>query len=135
MCLLKQWEEVEVWWFFPNQLDIQSWTLTYEIHPAHKILQTQKAKPALFCNPQKKTIICWCFCIWLDVREGTLIFIIILELKKNDEFFPSFYFLVDDPRPSTNEAPPIGKIHPFSKIAVSLEPVMQFVCFTKIRIS
>ena len=31
-----------------------------------------------------------------------------------------------DNRPSTAEAPPIGKIHPFSKIAVTLEPVMQF---------
>ena len=31
-----------------------------------------------------------------------------------------------DCRPSTNEAPPIGKIHLFSKIAVTLEPVMQF---------
>ena len=30
----------------------------------------------------------------------------------------------DDNRPSTAEAPSIGKIHPFSKIAVSLEPVM-----------
>ena len=25
-----------------------------------------------------------------------------------------------------NEAPPMGKIHPFSKIAVTFEPVMQF---------
>ena len=32
---------------------------------------------------------------------------------------------VDD-RPSTAEAPPIGKIQPFSKIAVTLEPVMRF---------
>ena len=30
-----------------------------------------------------------------------------------------------DNRPSTAEAPPIGKIHQFSKIAVTLEPVMQ----------
>ena len=30
-----------------------------------------------------------------------------------------------DNRPSTAEAPPIGKIHPFSKIAVTLEPVMR----------
>ena len=29
-----------------------------------------------------------------------------------------------DRRPSTAEAPPIGKIHPFSKIAVTLEPIM-----------
>ena len=27
-----------------------------------------------------------------------------------------------------NEAPTIGKIHPFSKIAVTFEPVMQFGC-------
>ena len=29
-----------------------------------------------------------------------------------------------DCRPSTAEAPPIGKIHPFSKMAVILEPVI-----------
>ena len=29
-----------------------------------------------------------------------------------------------DNRTSTAEAPPIGKIHPFSKIAVTLEPVI-----------
>ena len=28
--------------------------------------------------------------------------------------------------PSTTEAPPIGNIRPFSKITVTLEPVMQF---------
>ena len=33
--------------------------------------------------------------------------------------------LVDN-RPSTAEAPPIGKIHSFSKIAVTLEPLMGF---------
>ena len=31
-----------------------------------------------------------------------------------------------DNRPSTAEAPSIGKIHPFSKIAVTLEPVLRF---------
>ena len=30
-----------------------------------------------------------------------------------------------DNRPSTAEAPPIGKIHAFSKIAVTHDPVMQ----------
>ena len=29
-------------------------------------------------------------------------------------------------KPSTAEAPQIGKIHPFSKISKPLEPVMQF---------
>ena len=29
-------------------------------------------------------------------------------------------------RPSTPEAPPIGKIHPFSKMAVTFEPLMGF---------
>ena len=38
-------------------------------------------------------------------------------------------------RPSTAEAPPIGKIHPFSKIAVSLEPEMRFGCPLRFRIS
>ena len=33
-----------------------------------------------------------------------------------------------DNRPSTAEAPPIGKIHTFSNIAVTLEPVMLFGC-------
>ena len=27
-----------------------------------------------------------------------------------------------------DEAPPIGKIHPFSKMAITFKPVMQFVC-------
>ena len=38
-------------------------------------------------------------------------------------------------RPFTAEAPPIGKIHPFSKIAVTFEPVMRFGCFLRFRIS
>ena len=29
-----------------------------------------------------------------------------------------------DRRPSTDEAPPIGTIHPFSKITITLEPVV-----------
>ena len=29
-------------------------------------------------------------------------------------------------RPSTDEAPPIGKMHPFSKMAVTFEPLMRF---------
>ena len=33
-----------------------------------------------------------------------------------------------DNRPSTAEAPPIGKIHSFSKISVTLDTVMQFKC-------
>ena len=32
-----------------------------------------------------------------------------------------------DRRPSTAEAPPIGKIHPFSKIAITLEPVLNAI--------
>ena len=31
-----------------------------------------------------------------------------------------------DRRPSTAEAPPIGKIYPFSKMAVTFKPVMRF---------
>ena len=33
-----------------------------------------------------------------------------------------------DNRPSTAEAPPIGKINPLSKIAVTFKPAMQFGC-------
>ena len=40
-----------------------------------------------------------------------------------------------DRRPSTDEAQPTGKIHPLSKIAVSLEPVMQLECPSRFRIS
>ena len=40
-----------------------------------------------------------------------------------------------DNRPSTAEAPPIGKIHPFSKIAVTLEPVMQFGILNLVKFS
>ena len=40
-----------------------------------------------------------------------------------------------DNRPSTAEAPPIDKIHPFSKIAVTPEPVMQLRCLSRSRIS
>ena len=36
-----------------------------------------------------------------------------------------------DRRASTAEAPPIRKIHPFSQIALTLEPVMQFICPSK----
>ena len=39
------------------------------------------------------------------------------------------------PRNHCAEAPPIGKIHPFSKIAVTFEPVMQFGCPSGFRIS
>ena len=38
-------------------------------------------------------------------------------------------------RPSTAKAPPIGKIDPFSKIAVTLEPVMRFRFPSRFRIS
>ena len=34
----------------------------------------------------------------------------------------------------TNETPSIGKIKPFSKIAVTLEPVMQFGCPSRLII-
>ena len=37
-------------------------------------------------------------------------------------------------RPFTAEAPPIGKIRPLSKIAVTFEPVMQFGCPSRFRI-
>ena len=40
-----------------------------------------------------------------------------------------------DCRPSPDEAPPIGKIHPFSKIAVTLEPLLQFGCPSRFRVS
>ena len=40
-----------------------------------------------------------------------------------------------DNSPSMAKAPQIGKIHPFNKIAVTLEPVMQFQCPLKFRIS
>ena len=36
--------------------------------------------------------------------------------------------------PSTAKAPPIGKIRPFSIIAVTLEPVMQFGCPLRFKI-
>ena len=38
-----------------------------------------------------------------------------------------------DRRTSAAEAPPIGKIPPFNKIAVTLEPVMQFGCPLRFR--
>ena len=38
-------------------------------------------------------------------------------------------------RPSTAEAQPKGKIHHFSKIAVTLEPVLRFSCPSRFRIS
>ena len=43
-------------------------------------------------------------------------------IQKLDEVGPV------DNTPSTAETPPIGKIHPFSKIAVTLELVMRLRC-------
>ena len=40
-----------------------------------------------------------------------------------------------DLRPSTAEAPQIGKIHPFNKIALTLDPEMQFGCPSRFRTS
>ena len=40
-----------------------------------------------------------------------------------------------DNRPYTAEAPPIGKIYPLSKIAVTLEPVVHFRCPSRFRTS
>ena len=40
-----------------------------------------------------------------------------------------------DCRPSTAEAQPVGKIHPFSKIAVTLESLMRFGCPSRFKIS
>ena len=53
-------------------------------------------------------------------------------------FFPSLYRNKRgspvDRRPSTAEAPPMCKIHPFSKNVVTLESVMQFECPSGFRI-
>ena len=38
-------------------------------------------------------------------------------------------------RPFIAEAPPIGKINPFNKIAKTFKPVMQFECPSRYRIS
>ena len=38
-----------------------------------------------------------------------------------------------DNRPSTGEAPLIGRIHPFIKIAVTLQPVLRFKCPSRFR--
>ena len=40
-----------------------------------------------------------------------------------------------DRKPSTAEAPAIGKIQPFSKVAVTLEPEHEFGCPSRLRIS
>ena len=40
-----------------------------------------------------------------------------------------------DSRPSPAETPPIGKIHAFSKIAVTLEPLVRFGCPLRFIIS
>ena len=40
-----------------------------------------------------------------------------------------------DQRPFTTEVPPIGKIHPFSKIIVTLETVIQIGSRSRFRIS
>ena len=50
-------------------------------------------------------------------------------IKKLDRVGPVDYI------PSNGEAPLIGKIHPFRKIAVTLEPVMRFRCPLRFRIS
>ena len=34
-----------------------------------------------------------------------------------------------------NATPPLGKIHPFSKIAITFEPMKQFICPSIFRIS
>ena len=41
----------------------------------------------------------------------------LLETRRGNPF---------DRRPSTAEAPPIGKIHPFSKMSVTFEPLLGF---------
>ena len=33
----------------------------------------------------------------------------------------------------TEATPPVGKIHPFSKIAVTFEPVQRFICPSRFR--
>ena len=35
----------------------------------------------------------------------------------------------------SNASPPTGKTHPFSKIALTLKPVMQFICPSRFRFS
>ena len=67
-------------------------------------------------------------------------------LKKLPKVAQNFYIFVKSTqkklpksscrrRPFTAEAPPIGKIHPFSKITGTLEPVMRFRCPLRFRIS
>ena len=59
--------------------------------------------------------------------------ILMLQVFKKKKIFGDCILNLDwvgpvDNRPSTAEAPPIGKINPFSKITVTLEQVMQFGC-------
>ena len=62
--------------------------------------------------------ICTLAKMWLTERSKVLYLVLIIY--KLDGVGPV------DNRPSTAEASPIGKIQKFSKIAVTLEPVMQF---------
>ena len=54
--------------------------------------------------------------------------------KKKEKLFVIRQGSPVDCRPSTTEAPPIGKIHPNSKIAITFEAVMQILCPLRFRI-
>ena len=61
---------------------------------------------------------------WINAKEGYV-----------KEDFKTRQGSPDDRRPSTAEAPPVGKNHPFRKTAITLKPVMHFGCFSRFWIS
>ena len=68
----------------------------------------------------------WRWCMFIRPRK---LFLKDWQVSKTRRGSPN------DRRHPTAEAPPIGKIQPFSKITVTLEPVMQIRCPLRFRIS
>ena len=93
----------------------------------------QFATPSFVVLTEEKLLLTIAYHKSLNMITANYLYIEKKEKKRNKTKISLLSSPVDC-RPSTAEAPPIGKIHPFSKIAVTVEPVMQFGCPSRFRI-
>ena len=96
--------------------------LDFLLHTGHKCI------PLIFS----------CLIVWMALREMNALLNCIVRFLRG--IFAAVTLKTRqgspvDGKPSVDEAPPIGIIHPVSKIAVTLEPVMRFGCSLIFRIS
>ena len=87
------------------------------------LLQNGEGAPGTFCWLQRLDTVLW-FMTWIYIVRQRIIYWFILCTQKQACCAGCRR------RPSPDEAPPIGKIHHFSKMAVTFQPLMVFWCLS-----